>query len=490
MTSRNEAENPPADAAPEREAPTLESGLEPQPPDGPAETAIQAPQAPRIFISYRRSEGQWFVQTLYAHLAQDYEPDEVFLDARSIPPGRSFPDDLKLSVQAARVVLVVIGPRWEHPEDDRGQSRLNHRNDWVRREVEIALTRWQAEPHAIEVIPVLFERTAMPSKRSLPAGKLRGLPTLNAFAAVGPKEFESGYAVLRDRLDECLGTDPAERRRRWVYDDIARHIQHLTADQRLQSYLLLGRAPMILAPSPRRLARCLYRSGPAGLSKLHQILPLDARLESLLERLRDHWVADSAATGLREAWVGDKPMSVCAVVSEEPEFTPACLIQRAADAATSWPSKIVASSASQLDAATLVSQVHAWLRKRFFNQLHRRRLPDEENAEVTAFLLQKLYEDALAGRPLSVQLDELSASDTSLMRLLQTTFPFLRILAVTNASHGLISNAQAAHPVDDKLPILKLYPEQRPGEERAAADAYFGLKDALIEEDDVEGSER
>jgi hypothetical protein len=57
-------------------------------------------------------------------------------------------------------MLVIIGPSWLKKRH--GKRRIDHAADWVRIEVEAALQRH------IPVVPLLLDRTSLPSSEVLP----------------------------------------------------------------------------------------------------------------------------------------------------------------------------------------------------------------------------------------------------------------------------------------------------------------------------------
>ena len=105
-----------------------------------------------IFISYRRSDTSGHAGRLYDRLSQWFDDGVVFYDRDGIDSGDDFPLRLQVAVNAAKVVLVLIGPDW--------QSEINKRArrpgvDYVRLEVELALRRLAAG-EVIKVVPVHF----------------------------------------------------------------------------------------------------------------------------------------------------------------------------------------------------------------------------------------------------------------------------------------------------------------------------------------------
>ena len=46
--------------------------------------------AGKIFINYRRGDDPGFAQALFAHLAQAFPPEQLFMDVDNIEPGFDF----------------------------------------------------------------------------------------------------------------------------------------------------------------------------------------------------------------------------------------------------------------------------------------------------------------------------------------------------------------------------------------------------------------
>lgn len=103
-----------------------------------------------IFINYRSSDVPFAAAMLAAELVHRFGESQVFLDGRSIDPGRNFQFALLDGVRHSALMLVLVGPQWTSPES---LLLLRNESDWVRREI---LAAWE---HGVPVIPVLVERT-------------------------------------------------------------------------------------------------------------------------------------------------------------------------------------------------------------------------------------------------------------------------------------------------------------------------------------------
>ena len=115
-----------------------------------------------IFISYRRSDNPDATGRLYDRLVAEFGKATVFKDVDSIPLGQDFRGHLNSIVGNCGVVLAIIGPRWIDARNKAGHRRLEDPDDFVRIELEAALSR------DIPVVPVLVGHAAIPEASELP----------------------------------------------------------------------------------------------------------------------------------------------------------------------------------------------------------------------------------------------------------------------------------------------------------------------------------
>jgi MinD-like ATPase involved in chromosome partitioning or flagellar assembly len=115
-----------------------------------------------IFISYRRRQAKHLAGRLYDKLAGEFGDRQVFMDVDALNAGVNFPDAIKAAIEACDVLLAIIGPDWVTEADEAGTRRLDDPGDFVRLEVEAALTR------GVWVIPVLADEAPMPRPDELP----------------------------------------------------------------------------------------------------------------------------------------------------------------------------------------------------------------------------------------------------------------------------------------------------------------------------------
>jgi TIR domain len=151
----------------------------------------------RIFISYRREDAAYPAGWLYDRLANRYGAGQVFKDVDSIELGDNFVEVISSAVSSCDVLLALIGPRWLGTTDEHGRRRLDDRDDFVRLELEAALTR------RVLVIPILVEGARMPRAEELP-DSLVALVHRQALE-LSPARFAADTGRLLRVLDKTLG---------------------------------------------------------------------------------------------------------------------------------------------------------------------------------------------------------------------------------------------------------------------------------------------
>jgi glycerophosphoryl diester phosphodiesterase len=155
-------------------------------------------EAGRVFISYRRQETAWPARQLYDLLVAELGANRVFKDVDNIEPGDDFVERIQSAVGSCDVLLALIGPQWLTITDATGARRLDDPEDFVRIEVETALTR-----DDVRVIPILVDNAKMPTPQELP----KGLAALTRRQAVeiNPVNFDTRrlLRVLNDTLKDA-----------------------------------------------------------------------------------------------------------------------------------------------------------------------------------------------------------------------------------------------------------------------------------------------
>ena len=145
-----------------------------------------------IFISYRREDSSGHAGRLYDKLSAHFGQNAVFMDINAIEPGMDFVEVIENAVGACDILIAIIGRQWLTIQDAFGRKRLGNPKDFVRLEIETALSR------KIKIIPVLVQGTSMPYEEDLPTS-LTGLTRRNAIEL---SDVRWNYDT--DRLVEAL----------------------------------------------------------------------------------------------------------------------------------------------------------------------------------------------------------------------------------------------------------------------------------------------
>jgi DNA-binding CsgD family transcriptional regulator len=151
------------------------------------------PESAWIFICYRREETAYPASWLFDRLTDHFGEGKVFKDVDSIRPGDDFVEEITAAVESCAVLLAVIGRRWLTVTGEEGRRCLDDPADFVRLEIEAALTR------DVRVIPVLMDEARMPSAAELPTS-LEKLARRQA-VELSPHRFNSDVGRLLRLLD-------------------------------------------------------------------------------------------------------------------------------------------------------------------------------------------------------------------------------------------------------------------------------------------------
>lgn len=150
----------------------------------------------RIFISYRREETAYPAGWLYDRLADRFGGRQVFKDVDSIQLGDDFVEVITRAVGSCDVLVALIGDQWLTITDAHGRRRLDDPDDFVRLEIEAALTR------NVRVIPILVDGARMPRADELPDSLVK-LVRRQALE-LSPARFEFDTSRLLKVLDLTL----------------------------------------------------------------------------------------------------------------------------------------------------------------------------------------------------------------------------------------------------------------------------------------------
>ena len=154
----------------------------------------------RIFISYRKPDGEGFAHSLLQTLQSAFGEPRVFLDLDGIQVGEHWIDHLNQQLARACALVVVIDPSWEASFARRRSLIDTGDRDWVVHEIGYAL----ANPE-IELIPLLMGGCTPPDRLSLPS-EISDLVNVQ-HAKVTYPTWEQDLRPVLDRLQVLLARD-------------------------------------------------------------------------------------------------------------------------------------------------------------------------------------------------------------------------------------------------------------------------------------------
>lgn len=150
-----------------------------------------------IFLSYRQADSAPFTLAIKLELEDHLRAAQVFVDTHHIQGADRWAREIETALRAATVVLPVIGRSWAGPEAQ-GGHRIDDPQDWVRKEIEIALSE---KSHA--VLPLLVDGARPPDAAALPAeiGELAAIQAIR----LDLNAWEGGIARLVSTLANRFG---------------------------------------------------------------------------------------------------------------------------------------------------------------------------------------------------------------------------------------------------------------------------------------------
>lgn len=149
----------------------------------------------RIFLSYRRDDSRAFTGRICDRLTQHFGEEAVFRDVDSIPIGLDFRDKIRETIEQSEVLIAVIGPRWLTTTNAEGNPRLHNPDDYVRLEIESALS------NGVPVLPVMVDEAEILSREQLPQ-TMEKLAYFNALQIPREPFFHAGVSKLIEDLEK------------------------------------------------------------------------------------------------------------------------------------------------------------------------------------------------------------------------------------------------------------------------------------------------
>ena len=116
---------------------------------------------PGVFLNYRREDSSGYAGRLFDILSAQFGKENVYMDLDSIEGGDDFSHVIEAKINLADVLVAVIGKHWLTISGNSGGRRLDNADDFVRREIAMALER------GIRVIPALVGGANLPGADAL-----------------------------------------------------------------------------------------------------------------------------------------------------------------------------------------------------------------------------------------------------------------------------------------------------------------------------------
>lgn len=118
----------------------------------------------KVFISYRREDtADFWAEKIVRYLSSEFGAQHFFKDTESIKTGSNWQEVLNKELEAAAVVVILIGPDFFTLVGKSGKPRIQERNDIVRAEIRDAIRLGKV------IIPVLLPQAKFPANISLPS---------------------------------------------------------------------------------------------------------------------------------------------------------------------------------------------------------------------------------------------------------------------------------------------------------------------------------
>lgn len=147
-----------------------------------------------IFICYRRGDSLDLVGRIYDHLAHTFGENAVFRDMESIASGRDFAQTIDEALAAAKVGVVIIGPKWMELLHS---HRADHQ-DYVGLECEEMLRKAN-----FRTITCCLNDARMPAPNDLPAS-LQKLTYIQACNVRSDRSFKADVNHLIEVIEATL----------------------------------------------------------------------------------------------------------------------------------------------------------------------------------------------------------------------------------------------------------------------------------------------
>ncbi len=160
----------------------------------------------KIFINYRREDTSGYSGRIFDSLSYEFGEDNIFIDVTKINTGTDFTEAITQALDKCDYFLILIGNTWLSCKDDSGNLRIDNPDDFVRKEIKLAITK------KIKIIPILLEDTRMPLAKELPAD----IQEMCKWQAIEISDSRWKYDVDKLIKSINLGKSFLAARRKWI----------------------------------------------------------------------------------------------------------------------------------------------------------------------------------------------------------------------------------------------------------------------------------
>jgi len=157
---------------------------------------------PSIFLSYRRGDEPWAALSIANALHNEMEHYSIFMDV-DLNIGQTFPDILRREIDQCKAMIVAIGRNWNSIDHHTNNRQLFDENDWVRREIELALSGGKI------IFPIRIGGAPRLKRDELPPS-LHRLLNEQDYDLSEPRYFAREMGALTNQLRKAVGS-----RRTW-----------------------------------------------------------------------------------------------------------------------------------------------------------------------------------------------------------------------------------------------------------------------------------
>ncbi|MEZ4776828.1 MAG: SUMF1/EgtB/PvdO family nonheme iron enzyme [Bacteroidia bacterium] len=161
---------------------------------------------PLIFLNYRKNAAQGHATTIRLLLENTFGKDAVFQDYHSIQSGEDWAATIPQAIREAKVFLAFIhGDEWLELGEYKTDRRLFREDDWVRKEIQIALDENKI------IIPILLQGIKKwPAEKNIAEVSPEGLEPFFRLQGewFNPDKPEIAIQALQSRLNGVMSPQP------------------------------------------------------------------------------------------------------------------------------------------------------------------------------------------------------------------------------------------------------------------------------------------